>query len=97
MPISYVDGFVRALNARTPLFPRQSTTMKTRTPHDWTWDAWRTRLARLLGRTESRYDLSRGEILLATGTAPNDLEELWNYGWTPGEAAHAITEALGLR
>jgi hypothetical protein len=51
----------------------------------------------LLGRTESRYDLSQGEILLATGTASNDLEELWNYGWTPGEAAHAITEALGLR
>jgi hypothetical protein len=97
MPTLCVDGYEWAVNARTHFSPRLSTTMKTRTPHDWTWEAWRTRLRRLLGRTESRYDLSQGEILLATGTASNDLEELWNYGWTPGEAAHAITEALGLR
>jgi hypothetical protein len=97
MPTLCVGGCERAVNARTPLFLVLSKTMKTRTPHDWTWDAWRTRLSRLLGRTEYRYDLSRGEILLATGTASNDLKELWNYGWTPGEAAHAITETLGLR
>ncbi|MDP7070399.1 MAG: hypothetical protein QF561_03510 [Phycisphaerales bacterium] len=71
--------------------------MKTRTPHDWTWEAWRVRLGRLLRRTESRYDLDPGEILLATGTHRNELQELWTYGWTPGEAARAITEALGLR
>jgi enoyl reductase-like protein len=71
--------------------------MKTRTPHDWTWDTWRTRLGRLLQRTESRYELDRNEILLATGTDTENLRELWNYGWTPGEAAQAITEALGLR
>ena len=71
--------------------------MKTRSPHDWTWEAWRTRLSRLLYRTECRYELQQGEILLATGTGAMDLQELWNYGWTPGEAAHAITEALELR
>ncbi len=71
--------------------------MKMRSPHDWTWEAWRTRLGRLLRRTECRYDLGKGEILLATGTGPHDLQELWNYGWSPGEAALAITEALELR
>ena len=71
--------------------------MKTRTSHDWTWETWRTRLGRLLRRTECRYDLNRDEILLATGTNTEDLRELWNYGWTPGEAVQSITEALGLR
>ena len=71
--------------------------MDTRTPHDWNWEAWQGRLTHLLGLTETRYDLSHGEILLATSTAPQDLQELWSYGWTPGEAAAAITEALGLR
>ncbi|MCP4758941.1 MAG: hypothetical protein GY894_08120 [Planctomycetes bacterium] len=71
--------------------------MKTRTPHDWTWETWHSRLGRLLRRAESQYDLARGEILLATGTGSHDLQELWDYGWTPGEAARAITEALGLR
>ena len=71
--------------------------MNMQTPHDWNWEAWRGRLTHLLGLTETRYDLSHGEILLATGTAPQDLHELWSYGWTPGEAAAVITEALGLR
>ncbi len=71
--------------------------MKTRTPHNRTWEAWRARLGRLLRRAESQYDLAHGEILLATGTGRQDLQELWSYGWTPGEAARAITEALGLR
>jgi hypothetical protein len=71
--------------------------MKTRTPHDWTWETWQTRLGRLLRRTETRYELDRNEILLATSTGTEDLRELWNYGWTPREAASAITEALGLR
>jgi hypothetical protein len=71
--------------------------MNTRTPHDWNWNAWQGRLTHLLGLTETRYNMPCGEILLATSTAPNDLHELWNYGWTPREAAQAITEALGLR
>lgn len=71
--------------------------MKTRHSHDWSWEAWRTRLLRLLYRTECRYELQHGEILLATGTCPADLRELWIYGWTPSEAALAITEALELR
>lgn len=67
------------------------------TPHDWTWDAWCGRVGALLASTESRYDLCPGEILVATATEPSDLRELWGYGWTPGEAALAITQALGLR
>lgn len=71
--------------------------MSARNPHDWTWEAWRERVRSLLDRAEFRYDLSPGEILAATSTDDGDLQELWTFGWTPGETANSITESLGLR
>ena len=59
--------------------------------------AWISRLQSLLSTMEASYDLQDGEVLLATGTTDDDLQELFGFGWTAEESARAITETLGLR
>lgn len=59
--------------------------------------AWVEHVRSLLSMTERRFDLTDGEVMVATGTNQNDLRELWGYGWTPDEAARTIEESLGLR
>jgi alkylated DNA repair dioxygenase AlkB len=51
----------------------------------------------LLSKTERRYDLTKGEVMVATGTNQQDLRELWGYGWSPDEAARNIEDTLDLR
>ena len=58
---------------------------------------WKSEIQRLLADKEACYELAHGELLNASGTTEQDLQELFSYGWTAEETARTITETLGLR
>ena len=58
---------------------------------------WKSEIEQLLADKEVRYELAHGELLTASGTTEQDLQELYSYGWSAEETARTITETLGLR
>ena len=61
------------------------------------YSEWKMSVKATVSEVESQYDLSGGEIFLATNTTDSDLRELYSYGWSPQETAMAVVEAVGLR
>ncbi|MCH2153281.1 MAG: hypothetical protein MK089_08070 [Phycisphaerales bacterium] len=61
------------------------------------FSTWKTEIERLLADKEACYELAQGELLSASGTTDEDLQELFSYGWSAEETARTITETLGLR
>ncbi len=58
---------------------------------------WKTNVTKAVNEIEGQYDLYQGEIFHATHTTDEDLQELYEYGWSPRETAMAVVEAVGLR